>query len=159
MPDRARDFTLRYVLEATPEAVYKAVATREGIAGWWTTDTSYDDQLGSVAHMRFPGNGFYATMKVIALEPNHLVHWQCIDSQHPPNTGFADLKDWVGTEVRFEIGPVNDRETQLVFTHIGLGPLECREVCSSIWSFYLGTSLREMLETGSGQPHREGAQQ
>jgi uncharacterized protein YndB with AHSA1/START domain len=153
MTEKPEDFTLTYQFKATPAAIYQATATRDGIAGWWTTDTDYDDRPGSVAHMRFPGNGFFTKMKVLALKPDALVHWKCIDAGHPPDSGFADLRDWVGTEVKFEIEPVSDEKTKLKFTHVGLGPLECHGLCSSIWSFYIGTSLRSLVETGTGQPH------
>lgn len=160
MTAELEDFTLTYRLRTTPAAIYRAAATRDGIAGWWTTNTDYDNRPGSIAHMQFPGNGFFAKMKVVALKPDALVHWKCIDAAHPPDAGFADPKDWVGTEVKFEIEPVSDKETKLTFTHIGLTPLECHDLCSSIWSFYIGTSLKALVETGTGQPHvEEGAAQ
>jgi uncharacterized protein YndB with AHSA1/START domain len=154
MVDTDKDFTLDLLLKAAPAVIYAAVATRSGIASWWTTHTDYDDRTGSIAHMRFPGNGFYACMKVIAREPNSLVRWHCVDAGHPPQTGLSDLKDWTRTEVSFEIRPVSDNESRLVFTHAGLAPLECHDMCSRIWTFYIGTSLKSLVETGTGQPHQ-----
>jgi uncharacterized protein YndB with AHSA1/START domain len=148
------DFVIETNFAATPESLYQALATREGIAGWWTKFTSFDDRLGSIAEMRFPEAGFYAKFKVLVLTPSKLVQWECLDSMHPEKSGFADLAEWNGTKVRFEITPRDGERCKLTFTHEGLVPrLECNETCRSIWSFYIGTSLRGLLEKGRGEPY------
>ena len=51
---------------------------------------------------------------------------------------------------------VNGAEVR--FTHVGLVPqYECYDVCSNAWSGYLGGSLRNLINTGKGQPNpKEG---
>jgi len=148
---KGRDFKLECVLRAAPETVYRAAATQEGIYGWWTRFTEWDGALGSVATMRFPEAGFHARMEVLALDPNRRVHWRCIEARHPPGIS-SDPEDWVGTEILFEIEPVDDERTRLTFTHVGLTPLECSDVCTSTWEFYIDTSLRKLVEEGRGEP-------
>jgi uncharacterized protein YndB with AHSA1/START domain len=41
------DFTLNFLLKASPATLYSAVATRCGISSWWTTHTDYDDRTGT----------------------------------------------------------------------------------------------------------------
>ncbi len=147
------DFTLTATIDAAPEQVYAAVATRDGIAAWWTKHHEFDGRAGSVAEMRFPEAGFWAKFRVTALEPPTRVEWECIDSIHPKSSGYVDLKEWNGTSVRFEIEPAGKGRSRLRFTHVGLVPdLECNEQCRSIWSFYINTSLRKLLEEGRGEP-------
>lgn len=145
------DFTLVSTFRTVPRSLFQAVATEAGIRGWWTAMTEFDGKVGSVATMRFPDAGFYARMKVLALEPAHRVHWKCIDAEHPPGVS-SDPRDWVDTEIVFEINRVSDSKTRLTFTHAGLVPLECSGVCSNIWEFYINTSLRKLVEEGKGEP-------
>lgn len=114
-------------------------------------DNDFDGKVGSIATMRFPGAGFHARMKVLALEPDRRVHWKCIDAEHPPGVS-SDPRDWVKTEIILEIDWVSYSETRLVFTHVGLAPLECHDACSNIWGFYINTSLKKLVEQGKGEP-------
>lgn len=66
--------------------------------------------------------------------------------------GLRDLHDWVGTKISFRLQARGPGETQLQFTHHKLGNLECHGACSSIWAYFLGQSLRQMLRTGRGMP-------
>jgi len=91
-------------------------------------------------------------MKITALTKNKLVEWRCLECQHDPKTNFRDLHDWVGTRISFRLKPAGRGQTQLLFTHHKLGTLECHGACASIWAFFLGQSLRQMLRTGRGMP-------
>src|SRR5579863_5556629 len=124
----------------------KACATGGPVFAKWKR------KAGGKASFRFPKGGFYAIVKVLKLEPEHCVEWECTDSKHPENSGFIDLHDWIGTRLRFEIDAIGGGRSRLTFTHVGLSPLECFGACSSIWSFYLNQSLRGYLESGVGQP-------
>ena len=42
------DILHRIGIKAPLAEVYNAVATREGVAGWWTVDASGDSKLGGV---------------------------------------------------------------------------------------------------------------
>jgi uncharacterized protein YndB with AHSA1/START domain len=39
-------------------AVYGALTTIDGLAAWWTTDTTGDPSLGGKIEFRFPPGGF-----------------------------------------------------------------------------------------------------
>ena len=95
-------------------------------------------------------------MKIVKLEPPRLLEWECVDSKHNENTGYTDLSDWIGTKIRFEIKDLGNGKSQLDFTHFRFNQLECHDVCSSGWSFFLNESLRGYLENGIGQPWDKG---
>ena len=132
--------------------LFEQFSSAEGVGNWWTKDCDFEPRVGGKASFRFADSGFYANIEVAQLDPHRLVEWKVLDARHPENTGFSDLHDWNGTTIRFEISPLEDDRSQLDFTHVGLGPLECYGVCSSLWNYYLNESLRQYFETGQGKP-------
>jgi len=74
------------------------------------------------------------------------------DCQHDAKMGFRNRHDWAGTKISFQLKARGKNETQLLFTHHGLGKLASHGASASIWAFFLGQSLRQMLRTGRGQP-------
>jgi uncharacterized protein YndB with AHSA1/START domain len=50
------------------ETVYAAVATPEGIAGWWTTETTGTSEVGSTVITRFGDLGGF-DLEVLQLDP------------------------------------------------------------------------------------------
>ena len=89
-----------------------------GLASWRSV-------LGGQGSFQFPKAGFYAIVRVDRFEADRCVGWTCTDSKYPDSSGFDNLRDWIGTRLRFEIEPVESGKSRLIFTHAGLGPLEC----------------------------------
>jgi uncharacterized protein YndB with AHSA1/START domain len=124
---------------ASPEDVYAAIATRDGLAAWWTSDTQGESTVGGVLEFRFKAGGF--DMKVVDLEPAKRVLWEVIDG--PP--------EWIGTTVSWELKPEDDY-TIVLFKHEGWRePVEFMHHCSTKWAVFL-MSLKSLLETGEGAP-------
>jgi uncharacterized protein YndB with AHSA1/START domain len=127
------------VAAKTPEDVYEALTTVDGLAGWWTDQTTGDPDVGGTLEFRFIPGGF--DMDVIELEPAKRVHWQVADG--PP--------EWVGTHVTFDLSEV-DGYTIVLFKHEGWAePGEFMHHCSTKWASYL-LSLKQLVETGEGAP-------
>jgi len=122
------------------EKVYHALATREGLAAWWTNNTQGDaGKVGGVLQFRFGAGGF--DMKVVELQPGKSVVWKVIEGP----------KEWVGTHVRFDLKKDGDYIIVL-FKHEGWPePVEFMHHCSTKWGVFL-LSLKELLETGKGRP-------
>ena len=59
------------IKSSTPRAVYIALTTMDGLAGWWTTQTSGDGNVGGVIEFRFGAGGI--DMKVLELLPDKRV--------------------------------------------------------------------------------------
>ena len=64
--------------------VYQALATVEGLSGWWTSDTRGESKAGGVIQFRFGAGGF--DMKVLELDSAKRVRWQVIEG---PENGSA----------------------------------------------------------------------
>ncbi len=151
----SKDYQCKLSLPVSAEKLYKAVANEEGIRNWWTIFANVGNEVGSIAEFRFPKAGFFVKAEIQSLLQNHIVEWKVIDSLHPEESGFRNLRDWVGTMIRFEIEHVSEKESVLNFTHFGLTEeLECYQVCENGWSSYL-TSLRQLLVSGHGKPYRD----
>ena len=93
-----------------------------------------------------------AKMRVTELVPGRRVVWLVLENY----LNFVeDQSEWVGTEIRFELVE-QDGGTRIDFTHDGLLPeFECYEVCDPAWTFYLRTSLPQLLTTGTGLPEQD----
>ena len=60
-------------VKSSPDDVYEALTTLDGLAGWWTEDTKGQTDVGGVLEFRFEQGGF--DMKVLELEPAKRVLW------------------------------------------------------------------------------------
>jgi uncharacterized protein YndB with AHSA1/START domain len=127
------------VVSDSPDAVYQALTTRDGLAAWWTNDTQGESGVGDVLRFRFPTGGF--DMKVVALDPGSSVLWDVIDGP----------AEWIGTTVRFDLTQDGDY-TIVLFAHQGWRePVEFMHHCSTKWAAFL-MSLKSLVETGKGAP-------
>jgi uncharacterized protein YndB with AHSA1/START domain len=137
-----QDYTAQLTLKASPDTVFDALTTTDGLAGWWTPVTG-DGLAGGELSFVF-GPGAFVTMRVDAAERGAGVHW---------TTLACHLEDWVGTKVHFDLGEAPTGGTELRFRHEGLTPrLECFSDCKSGWDHFV-PSLAAYVETGIGHPN------
>ena len=127
------------VENGSPQRVYDALSTLDGLSGWWTEKTTGDTDPGGVIEFRFGPGGI--DMQVVELDPGRLVRWEVVGGP----------EEWIGTEVRFDIRQDGDW-TIVMFQHEGWRePVEFMSHCSTKWATYL-VSLKQLLETGTGAP-------
>jgi len=150
---KPEEFRMKLEFAAPVSKLYEQFSTQKGIQNWWTIFCEMDERVGGQASFRFPSSDFWARATIERLEPSACVEWAVTDSHFSPTSGFADLSDWNGTRIRFDLTEVPGGRSRLRFTHYGLRLKECLGACSSAWSFYLNESLRGYVETGAGKPH------
>lgn len=125
------------VKTSTPDKVYEALTTVDGLAAWWTEDTKSKD--GRI-EFRFPPVGGF-DMEVVETRPNELVTWRVADGP----------EEWIGTTIDFELRQDGDW-TIILFAHRGWAePVEFMHHCSTKWATFL-MSLKSLVETGAGAP-------
>jgi hypothetical protein len=61
---------------------------------------------------------------------------------------------WEGTTITFTLTPAQ-HHTQRDVAHTGYRESPCYEVCRQGWEYFIGTSLKQYLETGKGMPYPE----
>ena len=133
------DILHRVGIKSSLSDTYKALATRDGLAAWWTNNTQGESKVGGVIKFRFGAGGF--DMKVLELDPAGRVLWQVVDGP----------TEWIGTKVSFDLRKEEDF-TIILFKHQGWKePVEFMHHCSTKWAIFL-MSLKSLLETGKGSP-------
>jgi uncharacterized protein YndB with AHSA1/START domain len=148
--DAAADMDADYVseleIDASPEAVFDALTTLSGLAGWWTTVTGSGLAAGELRFV-FDGDGdgnVPLIMQVTAAQRPATVRWTCVEYRHLP--------DWAGTTLSFDVQPRQAGGCAVKFRHTGLTPrLACYRDCSNGWDHFL-PSLVEFVESGQGRP-------
>lgn len=133
------DILHRVGIKASLPDVYHALTTRDGLAGWWTSNTQGDAHVGGVLQFRFGAGGF--DMKVLDLQPHTHVRWEVV----------AGPDEWIGTTVQWDLK--QDGEFVIVLLkHQGWAePVEFMHHCSTKWALFL-MSLKALGETGTGFP-------
>ncbi|UGA56617.1 SRPBCC family protein [Vibrio sp. VB16] len=129
----------KIVIEASPNQLFRALTTTEGLSNWWTKTEQKGDELT----FSFGPNGEHqVVMTLLSSIPDKEVRWQC--------TGGP----WVETgEFVFSIS-ADDRGSCLRFAHHGWEqPDDFYQHCNAKWGFFLVISLKQYLETKIGQPH------
>lgn len=134
----------RVGVTAPTEAVYAALTTTEGLAAWWTSDTTGDGD--DTLQFRFGEVGGF-DMKVIDLVPATRVVWEVVDGP----------AEWLATTIGFDLQQQGGW-TIVLFTHAGWAePVEFMHHCSTKWATFL-MSLKAYVETGAGAPHPHDVQ-
>jgi uncharacterized protein YndB with AHSA1/START domain len=143
------DILHRVGIKSSLDQVYKALATREGLAAWWTNNTQGESKVGAALQFRFSAAGAEIggfEMKVLELQPAKRVLWQVVEGP----------AEWIGTQVSFDLKQGGDHAIVL-FKHRGWKePVEFMHHCSTKWAMYL-MSLKSLLETGKGSPNPNDA--
>jgi uncharacterized protein YndB with AHSA1/START domain len=138
------DILHRVGIKSAPDTVYAALATRDGLARWWTNDTHGESKPGGALQFRFHADGQYIggfDMKVLDLQPGKRVLWQVVEGP----------AEWIGTKISFDLKQEDDYAI-VVFKHEGWKePVEFMHHCSTKWATYL-MSLKALVETGTGAP-------
>lgn len=133
------DILHRVGITSSLKDVYSALATRDGLAAWWTTDTQGESTIGGVIQFRFPQGGF--DMKVLELRPAEHVLWEVVDGP----------AEWIGTTVSFDLRQEGEYAI-ILFKHEGWREaVEFMYHCSTKWATFL-LSLKSLVETGKGAP-------
>jgi uncharacterized protein YndB with AHSA1/START domain len=123
-----------------PEKVYDVLTTIDGLAGWWTDETSGDGDAGGTVAFRFGDKGGF-DMEVLEAVPGKSVSWRVVGG--PP--------EWVGTTIDWQLRQDGDW-TRILFAHRGWAePVEFMHHCSTKWGTFL-MSLKALVETGEGAP-------
>jgi uncharacterized protein YndB with AHSA1/START domain len=129
------DILHRVGIKTTPEKVFEALSTVEGLSHWWIRDTAGDAKQGGVILFGF------SDMKVTELTRNKLVKWKCVRGP----------KEWVDTDLTFQLVPKDD-QIFVLFTHANWKePVEFMHHCSTKWATFL-LSLKDWLERAEGRP-------
>jgi uncharacterized protein YndB with AHSA1/START domain len=138
------DYARRVAFGVSPEQVFDAITTLEGLRGWWTTLVTGSAVAGGEFKLEFEGLDEHIMMRVDKAVRPSSVHWTCVE--------HTELDDWNGTRIQFDLAPHGPGRCELGFRHVGLRPaLECYETCEQGWDHFLA-SLGAYVMEGEGTP-------
>jgi uncharacterized protein YndB with AHSA1/START domain len=130
-------------IHASPERVYQALTTSEGVRNWCTGDAVLDSKIGGTGEFGFRERQIVTKIRVDELKPPARVGWKTIASNAPGG--------WDGTTITFDLR-AEGSDTVLVFAHRGFPQAdEGYARVTTSWGHYL-VSLQTYLETGNGTP-------
>lgn len=135
---------LRVPLGADVEAktAYDALATAEGVNGWWSNHTEGPEGIGSTMKVAFPDAPITFDFEVTEETPGERVAWRCLAG--PP--------EWVGTDVSFDIETDGDGNTSVLFSHDGWATTkESFPFIAYSWAQILAR-LKKLVDTGEKDP-------
>ncbi|HEX2058815.1 MAG TPA: SRPBCC domain-containing protein [Actinomycetota bacterium] len=134
---------LRVPVDAEPKVIYDALATSDGVKGWWSNHTEGPGGPGSTMKVAFPDAPITFDFEVTAEEPGKRVAWRCLAG--PP--------EWIGTAIRFDVQSGADGSTSVLFAHDGWGTTEeSFPFIAYSWAQIL-PRLKKLAETGEADPY------
>jgi uncharacterized protein YndB with AHSA1/START domain len=125
-------------VSASPEKVFDALSTLDGVKGWQTPTATGTGEVGSEWVFTFADHPEFAWQVVTSDSPTH-VAWTC-------TRGPGDS---VGTTVAFAVAPTPDGRTVVELTHAGWpGTHGNFRKCNTTWGVLLH-HLRDYVESGT----------
>ena len=136
------DIIHRVGIKAPVADVFAAVSTVDGVAGWWTRETTGAGNEIDVRFLTPSGKELGGmAMEVTEVEPNRKVQWRF----------KSGPEEWLGTDATFDLYQ-DGENTILLFGHRNWRePVEFMAHCSMKWATFM-LSLKELVETGRGKP-------
>ncbi len=126
-------------IDATPEQVFAALSTHEGVSSWQTPHAEGTGAVGSQWRFKFTGRAEF-DWEVIESEPTKIV-WRCTKGPG----------DSIGTTATFLISEAGGR-TLLELKHSGWpGTHGNFRKCNTIWAVLLH-HIQKYVQTGSPAP-------
>src|SRR3981081_1422408 len=106
------DYTGQVSFTRSPSAVFEALTTLDGLAGWWSEVTGNGQADGELRF--FFGDDVPAIFHVDEAIPATRVQWACV--------GYGHLPDWADTVITFALTPISARGCETNFRHACLTP-------------------------------------
>jgi uncharacterized protein YndB with AHSA1/START domain len=128
-------------VDAPASAIYAALTTADGLRGWNTPGVGGTGEAGTTWKLSYTGRPSFE-WSIEQSENDQLVVWRCV----------AGPGDSVGTDVRFQIEPIEDGRCRVDVVHDGWpGTGGNFTKCNTLWGA-LVFSLRRFAETSTPAP-------
>lgn len=150
MQEKNDSFTISIDTNKTAHEVFEAVTN---VREWWSqTIAGNTEQQGDEFEFEVK-DIHYSKQKLVEVTLDKRVVWLVTEARM---TFIEDQDEWKDTKIIFDITTEGDK-TKLTFTHEGLTPaIACYEACMPAWTQYIEHSLKQLIETGVGDPNLEG---
>ena len=128
-------------INATPETVYQALTTAQGLSAWFTSQVTGSGEVGSNWKLSITDQPYFS-WEILQSENQQRVLWECLDG--PGNAP--------GTEVEFVLKSASNDHTNLTISHRGWKDHDPKFTrCIEIWRTLMN-HLQNYCETGEEEP-------
>ncbi len=137
-----RSIILTVDVEAAPEAIFRSLSTRDGLASFWTPDVKGEPGEGGRLAFGFAAAPVDLEMTVSGVVPNESIRWH----------SAGPWPYWEGTDVEWSI--LVGEPTRVVFAQRGWSDDQPEVEFGAVaytWSLVLG-ALKSFAETGVASP-------
>jgi uncharacterized protein YndB with AHSA1/START domain len=131
-------------LAAPREEAFAAIATLDGLRGWWTEIVTGSPEPGGELRFGFAGLDEHIVMRVDACERPARLRWTCLT--------HTSAGAWRDTRVTFALTDDGPTRCRLRFRHDGIPP----DLVAPGWERFLA-SLETLVERGEGMPYGHAA--
>jgi uncharacterized protein YndB with AHSA1/START domain len=104
----ARDIVLAIEIHEKPKTVFDTIATRSGLASFWTPDVEGVESVGGELSFGFAEAPVRLLMRVSRLDATSEIEWECLGA----------FPFWEGTTVSWSLSS-SEHGTQVLFRHLG----------------------------------------
>ena len=135
----SRDIVHGIEIHAEPKAVYDTIATRSGLAAFWTPDVQGEEAEGGELTFGFAEAPGRLAMRMARLDPTNEIRWESLG-------GFPY---WEGTKVVWSLQP-SEHGTKVVFSQTGFPDDEPEYEFGSVsltWALIVAR-LKDVVESG-----------
>lgn len=142
-----QNFTSTIMVDKAPAEAFNAI---KNFKAWWSEDIEGEtDKLGETFFYHYK-DVHLCKMKLIEMVPNEKLVYEVVANEF---SFIKDKTEWVGTKLVFDISKEGN-QTKVKFTHEGLAPEdECYNVCHDAWTGFIQKSLKDLINTGTGEPN------
>ncbi len=134
---------LRVPVGADAGSVYKALATSDGVNGWWSNHTEGPVGVGSTMKVSFPDAPMTFDFEVIEEIADARVAWRCLAG--PP--------EWIDTQISFDVQTGEGGDLSVLFTQAGWKTTEeSFPFIAYSWAQIL-PRLKKLAEQGEPDPY------
>ncbi len=128
-----------------PAAIRSALTEEAHLRKWWTKHASVQNGKGV---FRWPENDWSVEFTIEPPDGGREVVWSCTKSN------MQNTHAWEGSQISFRLTS-DATGTKVEFTQSEYQDSACLEACANDWNYFLGTSLKNYLESGKGTPYPE----
>jgi uncharacterized protein YndB with AHSA1/START domain len=139
-----RSLSIIFRIDAPVAETFDAIATRKGIASWWTPLVSRTVAPGKEFQLGFEGLDEKIRIRMDEAKRPQTVRWTVLI--------HSGLPEWNGSRITFDLMRSGPRKTIARFRHHGLVPqLACYGDCRAGWYHFLD-SLANVAMGRPGSP-------
>ncbi|MCS3557366.1 MULTISPECIES: SRPBCC domain-containing protein [unclassified Sphingobacterium] len=145
------NYTSTFKVDKDASTTFKAI---KNFRAWWSEEIEGNTEKLGEAFLYHYKDIHLCKLKLVEEIPNVKLVYLVTDNEF---NFIKDKTEWVNTKLIFDLSK-DGEQTKVTFTHEGLTPLdECFEICNDSWANYIQGSLKNLIETGRGNPNaKEG---